>query len=60
MTVIEMEAKQQTVDLKPFKGGATIFGAAAVQAAVLAGMDADAVNTSRSGRSLRQDCRRSA
>lgn len=49
MTVIEMEAKQQTVDLKPFKGGATIFGAAAVQAAVLAGMDADAVNTSRSG-----------
>ncbi len=49
MTVIDTEAKQQTVDLKPFKGGATIFGSAAVQAAVLAGMDADAVNTSRSG-----------
>lgn len=40
---------KQAVDLKPFKGGATIFGQAAVQAAVLAGMDADAVNTSRSG-----------
>lgn len=41
--------KQQSVDLKPFKGGATIFGEAAIQAAELAGMDADAVHKTRSG-----------
>jgi len=47
--VVEAATTAKSVDLKPFKGGATIFGEAAIQAAALAGMDADAVHKTRSG-----------